>query len=51
MEAAACHFVKMIRKYLSDGMTLESLMQRQQGEREEAGACSRRGGPWVTQVL
>ena len=25
--------MKMIREYLSDGMTLESLMQRQPGER------------------
>lgn len=32
----------MIREYLSDGMTLESLMQRQQGERGRGWGCSRR---------
>lgn len=42
MEAGGFIFVKMIREYLSDGVTSESLMQHPPGERGSGCGCSRR---------
>lgn len=50
MEAGGFHFCEDDQGILSDGMTSESMMQRQPGERAGAVAAAA-GWSWITQVL